>query len=163
MHLAVWGDDDLTPQRDGLLAGELLHYRVWDSVASAEYGIASAQVSYAQGDGYYDDDAVMILGTLIVTAAESAAEVPEEIQLYANYPNPFNDATTISFGLPRTSRVTMEVYDLLGRRVTILLSGTLPAGRHTVRWQVHDRPSGVYLCRMQVESTVLTQEFTVVK
>ena len=43
-NITVWGDDDLTPQRDGLLAGELLQYRVWDSVASAEYGIESRHV-----------------------------------------------------------------------------------------------------------------------
>lgn len=165
--LAVWGDDDLTPERDGLLAGEALHYRVWDSAAGVEYGSESVQVSYAQGDGHYGDDAVMVIGALRVAqvdvAVETGSEVPEEVQLYANYPNPFNDATTIAFGLPRKTHVVMEVYDLLGKRVATLLSETLPAGRHEVRWTVHDVPSGVYLCRMQADDAVLRRPFTVVK
>ena len=167
--LAVWGDDDLTPERDGLLAGELLRYRVWDSAAGVEYGSESVQVSYAQGDGHYSDDAVMVVGALRVAqdgldvAVEAGSEVPEEVQLYANYPNPFNDATTIAFGLPRKTHVTMEVYDLLGKRVATLLSEMFPAGRHEVRWKVRDVPSGVYLCRMQADGIVLRREFIVVK
>ena len=160
--LAVWGDDDLTPERDGLLAGELLRYRVWDSAAGVEYGSESVQVNYVQGDGHYSDDAVMVLSELSVFVAPDA-KVPEEVQLYANYPNPFNDATTIAFGLPRKTHVTMKVYDLLGKRVATLLSEMFPAGRHEVRWRVRDVPSGVYLCRMQADGIVLRREFIVVK
>ncbi|MDX1546411.1 MAG: T9SS type A sorting domain-containing protein [Rhodothermales bacterium] len=98
-----------------------------------------------------------------MTTEALAAEVPEEVTLYANYPNPFHTATTIAFGLPRTADVTLRVYDLLGREVTTLLAETMAAGRHTVQWQARDLPSGVYLCRMEADGVVTTRTLTLVK
>ena len=69
--------------------------------------------------------------------------------LHAPSPNPFNPRTSLSFDLRRESRVTLELYDLRGRRVRSLLSERWPAGRHRVEWAgVDDRgakvASGVY-------------------
>lgn len=94
---------------------------------------------------------------------DAAAEVPEEVGLYANYPNPFNDATTIAFGLPETARVTIDIFNMLGQHVTSLVAETMPAGRHTVQWRGGEMSSGVYICRLQVDGVVATRTVTVVR
>lgn len=168
-YITAWGEDDQTPERDGLRIGETLRYRVWDPATGLEYGSESVQPRYAAGSGLYTNDAVMILSALEVTpvdagvAAEAEAAVPAAVQLYANYPNPFAHTTTIAFGLPRAAYVTLDVYDLLGKHVATLLSAPVPAGRHEVRWAAGDLPSGVYLCRMQAGESVLRHEVTLVR
>ncbi len=79
--------------------------------------------------------------------------VPARFALYQNQPNPFRQATTIAFDLPVASPVTVEVFDLLGRKVVTLAQGAYPAGAHSVEWNLRNasgdsvRP-GVFVCRM---------------
>jgi subtilisin family serine protease len=79
--------------------------------------------------------------------------LPTAYRLYPAYPNPFNPRTTIAYDLPEADRVTLGVYDLLGREVAILVRGYRPAGGHQAIWSGRDdrgRPvsSGVYLIRL---------------
>ncbi len=78
----------------------------------------------------------------------SGREVPRTISLGQNYPNPFNPWTTIKFWMPTSQRVSVKVFDLLGRELTTLASGVVPAGEHTVRWDASQVPSGVYFYRL---------------
>jgi sugar lactone lactonase YvrE len=80
--------------------------------------------------------------------------LPLAFALYAPQPNPFNPQTVIRFDLPSASRVRLEVYDVVGQRVRVLVSGDLPAGVHQVKWDGRSGSgmpvsSGVYLCRLQ--------------
>ncbi len=78
---------------------------------------------------------------------------PARFALHQNRPNPFRGTTTIAFDLPVESPVTLEVFDLLGRRVAVLADATHPSGRHSVEWDLRDlagarvRP-GVYAYRL---------------
>lgn len=78
---------------------------------------------------------------------------PARFALHQNRPNPFRGTTTIAFDLPVESPVTLEVFDLLGRRVAVLADATHAAGRHSVEWDLRDlagarvRP-GVYAYRL---------------
>jgi hypothetical protein len=79
--------------------------------------------------------------------------VPMEYSLSQNYPNPFNPQTTIRFALGSPGLVSLEIYDILGRRVRLLLNEKLDAGDHIIRWDgLTDRgvsvASGVYFYRM---------------
>jgi len=75
-------------------------------------------------------------------------ELPAAISLTAS-PNPFNAATTISYTLPATSDVTLNIYDVLGQRVERLLSGRQNAGPHQVIWNADQYRSGIYFARLQ--------------
>ena len=86
------------------------------------------------------------------TAVEDEAEVPETFVLHPNYPNPFNPTTTIPYDVPLMSTVTLEVYDVLGRRVARLVKAEQPAGRHQVAWRADRLASGVYFVRMVAEA-----------
>ena len=75
-------------------------------------------------------------------------------QLWQNSPNPFNSETSIRYYLPEAGKVTLEVWDVLGRRVRRLVDGHQRAGYHTVRWDGRDElgnevSSGIYLYRIR--------------
>ncbi|UCE17296.1 MAG: VCBS repeat-containing protein [Gemmatimonadota bacterium] len=74
--------------------------------------------------------------------------VPSEYTLSQNYPNPFNPDTEIQFGLPRTSKVTLTVYNVLGQIVEVLVDSELDAGYHGIRWDGSDLTSVVYFYRL---------------
>jgi hypothetical protein len=97
-----------------------------------------------------------------VTSVESIL-LPKEFGLSQNFPNPFNPSTVIGFQLPVDSRVDLRVYDILGREVTTLVSGTMSAGRHSVTFNAENLASGMYIYRLVAGNTVLTKKLTLIK
>jgi hypothetical protein len=86
----------------------------------------------------------------------SAPENPERFSLGRNFPNPFNPITTIDFSIPVSCHVQLEVYNVLGQRVKLLVDENRPSGLNTVTWDGTDSdgnpvPSGVYFYRMTAE------------
>jgi hypothetical protein len=76
-------------------------------------------------------------GDMLLTDVEvpsGGGLIPSKIILAQNYPNPFNPSTQIYFGLPEAARVTLCIYDILGRRVAELVSGPQKAGFYTIVW-----------------------------
>ena len=90
-------------------------------------------------------------------------EIPTNFALEQNYPNPFNPQTTIPFDLRETSHVTVGVYDVLGREMSMLVDGQLQAGQHQVTWDAGDIPSGTYLIRMEAGGQVFTRTMVLLK
>ncbi len=78
-------------------------------------------------------------------------------------PNPFNPATTIAFELAAGGSVRVDVYDIRGGLVRTLVDGTLAAGRHEVRFDGADLPSGTYVCRLVGPGGAQTSRLTLVK
>ncbi len=90
--------------------------------------------------------------TVRITLASSASDTPSVV-LYPNAPNPFATSTSIRFELTEPARVTLTIYNLLGRKVRVLVDETHGPGRHTRIWNGRDGdgravPSGVYFYRM---------------
>ena len=97
-------------------------------------------------------------------SAESQSSVPETIQLYENYPNPFNPSTQIVFELPEAEEITLEVFNVVGQRVKILEDGRLPAGRHSVEWVAGSNiASGVYFYRLSTSEEQKTRKMMIMK
>ncbi len=83
-----------------------------------------------------------------VVTGVTESSVPTEFALRQNYPNPFNPSTTISFDLPASSNVKIEVFDMLGRKVSDVLNETKKAGTHQVKFDASDLTSGVYFYKL---------------
>ena len=75
--------------------------------------------------------------------------IPKEYSLSQNYPNPFNPRTTIEFSIPEAELVTLKVYNLLGQRVTTLVSEILTPGKYKYTWEASQMASGVYIYKIQ--------------
>ncbi|HTY01943.1 MAG TPA: T9SS type A sorting domain-containing protein, partial [Bacteroidota bacterium] len=65
------------------------------------------------------------------------------------YPNPFNPSTTIDYDLPKASRITIVIYNLLGEEVARPVDRFDYSGRHSVTWSPENAASGVYICRLE--------------
>jgi endo-1,4-beta-xylanase len=83
--------------------------------------------------------------------------------LSQNYPNPFNPATLISYSIASSGRVSLKVYDVLGKEVTTLFDGIRPPGSYTARFDGTGLSSGVYLYRLRSGGMVLTRRFVLVR
>jgi hypothetical protein len=75
---------------------------------------------------------------------------PGDFSLNQNYPNPFNPRTTIVFSLPKSGKVTLKIYDPLGKEITTLVNRSLPAGQYQAVWERPGLPAGVYFYRLTV-------------
>jgi flagellar hook assembly protein FlgD len=88
--------------------------------------------------------------------------IPDEVTL-TSYPNPFRTQATIEYTLPETKDVQITIYDVLGRRVSVLENGRKEAGRHRVTLDGDRLASGVYFGRLRVGEKTLTQKITVLR
>ncbi len=90
------------------------------------------------------------------------AILPTQYNL-STYPNPFNASTNISFTLIQPSQVTLDIYDILGRRAESLVDWYLPAGNHSVLWQAGELPSGIYFYRITAGEYHDSRKITLLK
>ncbi|WP_457652785.1 T9SS type A sorting domain-containing protein [Rhodocaloribacter sp.] len=75
--------------------------------------------------------------------------IPTSFKLFQNYPNPFNPSTNISFLLPENEKVTLGIFDLLGRRIRFLINNEeMQPGKHSVVFRADDLSSGIYIYRI---------------
>lgn len=103
-----------------------------------------------------------------VTLKEGAGSLPSTFVLDDAYPNPFNPSTNISFGLPSAATVHLNIYNILGRKVKTLASGTYEAGTHVIVWDgTNDAgevvSSGLYFYRMETPEFTTTKKVVLLK
>ena len=110
--------------------------------------------------GGLPEEVTVTLPTRVHTENE---ELPTEVVLWGNYPNPFNPETTIRYALPQAGNVRLAVYDLLGHEVAVLVDEPKPAGHHATRFDAGDLPSGAYVYRLQAQDKIMVQIMMLVK
>ncbi|NQT26147.1 nucleoside hydrolase [candidate division KSB1 bacterium] len=92
-----------------------------------------------------------INGVLTETSAENNNELLPDRIILLNYPNPFNPSTTIYYSMPVRSHVKIDVYDIGGQHIAILVDEEKMAGTHTIQFTGNEFSSGVYFYRLQTE------------
>jgi hypothetical protein len=110
----------------------------------------------------------LITGSEAFVRKEQSRLAPKSLTLWSNYPNPFRRETTIEYTLPEAGHVRVEVYDLLGRRVSVLADEHQDAGLHRARWGGRNgngapAASGLYLVRITQGGTSRSQRMTLVR
>jgi subtilisin-like proprotein convertase family protein len=141
-----WYDDDIAPDGPGnmnLFVGD-----------SCQGNWLLYMADRAAGDtGIVNSWGIRIIGSGQPTGVDdNGGNLPTAFNLNQNYPNPFNPSTNISFNLPQSGAVKLEIFDILGRKAATLIDGNLIAGSHTVVWdgKSNGRPasSGIYFARL---------------
>lgn len=94
---------------------------------------------------------------------DSGSTLPETLALHQNYPNPFNPETKILYSLPENSEVVLEVFDILGRRVQVLVNQHQQAGNYSVNWNASELSSGTYIYRLITNGRQITRSMTLIK
>jgi hypothetical protein len=98
-----------------------------------------------------------------VTGMDDEQEIPTTFTLTQNYPNPFNPSTTIRYALPENAHVKLEVFNMLGQRVAVLVDGEQAAGFHSAVFDGAGLASGVYVYRLRTGNFAAMKKFVLVK
>lgn len=103
-------------------------------------------------------------GSVVNVANEPVgAGVPDAYTLDQNYPNPFNPVTTITYNVGQNGPVSLEIFDITGRRIATLVNDELAAGKYQVTFNALDLSSGMYLYRLQAGNQIITKKMMLLK
>jgi hypothetical protein len=89
--------------------------------------------------------------------------IPTKLSISQNYPNPLNSSTVIEFIIPKPAHITLSIYDLLGRRVAMLVDKEKQAGRHKAIWNASGFSSGVYIISLSDKLEFVTKRIVLIK
>lgn len=130
---------------DSLTAGTTYYYRVYAFTVG--------------GNSAYSN----IVAVTVVGIEPISNIIPGRYNLYNNYPNPFNPATTIRFDLPRAGETKISIYDNNGREIETIVNEMLKAGAYEVKWNASKYSSGIYYCKMSNSEYTKIQKMVLVK
>ncbi len=125
----------------------------------------SLQILIDEGNDGTIDDSITVVNqpTSINENNPATGHLPQAFTLAQNYPNPFNPTTSIAFTLPKTTTITLAVFNSLGQQVAVLAEGTYPAGHHAIDFNAENLVSGIYFYRLQGEGFVKTRKMLLIR
>ena len=151
---------------NGLVSGEAVSGQGLLAELDFRFLGAGTEASFDLVEGYLASSGTEVRSVVQLGAARL---VPRHYALFANFPNPFNPATSIEYALPEAAQVELVVYDLLGQKVrTLVAAQQQGAGYYRLRWDGRDSmgravASGVYLYRLVTPEFVQTRKMTLIK
>ena len=101
--------------------------------------------------------------SVLITGVEADGQIPTVYSLSQNYPNPFNPSTVIRYGLPQKAHVRLEVFNVLGQTVALLVDEDQGEGYHEVKFDATGLATGLYLYRVKSGEFVQTKKLIVLK
>ena len=118
-------------------------------------GVVFYRVKQVYGDGSHRYSATLKIGM-------GEPDLMPDLYL-TNYPNPFDQETTISFEVEEEQHVRLSVWDVTGQAVVVLVDDQLPAGMHEAVFSAADLPSGVYFARLAIGARIESHKLTVAR
>ena len=104
-----------------------------------------------------------ILKSELPTSISENPSLPMTFKIYPNYPNPFNAQTKIKYELSHQSHVTIDIYNILGGKITTLYNGLQLAGQHMATWNADEHSSGIYFYRIQADDYTETKKMVLLR
>ncbi|REL38472.1 T9SS C-terminal target domain-containing protein [Rhodohalobacter sp. SW132] len=159
-----------TSQAAPMVAGVVgLMLSVNPSLTPAE--VKNILITQARGDnswnrytGWGTLDAYASVTSIITSREEELKnETPSSLQLDQNYPNPFNPSTQIRYSIPERDHITLTIYSLDGRKVTVLYDGVQNAGSHSITFDAAMLASGIYLYKLEAGGMQTSRMMTMIK
>lgn len=142
-------------------------------VANIEYATAEVpdtcyiSITIANGNGFASAGSTFVIDDLafgVASAVEASGNVvPAVYVLSQNYPNPFNPSTLIQYSIPRSGRIRLTVFDILGREIASLVDAVQAAGIHKARFDGSSLSSGTYFYRLQAGDFVQSRKLLIMK
>jgi len=183
---AVGGGDNIVLQWAPVTSEKVKYYSVYRKTALTDFEVigyspnveyidatALSSVSYtytvtATDFGLNESARSEPISVDAIVAIDSQEEIPTKFALKPNYPNPFNPETTIEFALPKTSKVTLTIYNLMGQMVQELVQNEYPAGYQRVIWNGQDSRgnavgSGVYIYTLKAGNFSQTRKMILMR
>lgn len=142
-----------------------------DHGASENYGISHTLGQPTPvgigSSGLYELIAGVYGENLVATSIDDLPFAPRTF-LYQNYPNPFNPSTTIEYSVGRQGRVVIEIFNINGQRIRILVNETRDPGRYRATWDgknEHDQSvaTGIYFCRLRVDTSSSVRKMLIIR
>ena len=129
--------------------------------------MAYAREQDGGGDWMYMDPTPGLSNTTIMSIDEQSFQ-PRTFKLAQNFPNPFNPTTNISFELLEDASVTIQIFDVSGRKIKTLISGNYSVGDYTTQWDARDErgqlvSAGVYMYTIQVGNDIFAKKMVLLK
>ena len=114
------------------------------------------------------DRFIFTTGGQLVKLPDEEIIKPNQIQLYNNYPNPFNPETTIPFYLPASNQVKITIYDILGRKIKTLVNSKLSQGNYKINWNGKDNSnnnvaSGIYILHFETNNFAKSRKMVLIR
>ena len=170
--LTCWNDDIATELKDGFEWDEAMIFKFYDASLDTEYVIEESVFSTVSSadpqatpvvSAYYGGFGTGQYGIRSLVFDGPGYATPNNYALHQNYPNPFNPSTVIRYDLPKASKVKLEVFNILGQRIAVLIDGIKPAGNKQVIWDANNISSGVYIYRIVAKAVDGTERFASLK
>jgi len=110
-----------------------------------------------------DDQIYAELYNTVINSINDFSDSSSDYILFQNFPNPFNNATTITWQLPEYARVVIKIYDLMGREVKVLVDSDLERGEHKVEFNAKNLPAGIYYYQLKANGLIETKKMILLK
>ena len=133
------------------------NHKVRSSVGECTIGISS-NASYKTLFGF-----LYTQQPIITELKTSNSLIPDKYEMSQNYPNPFNPSTVIEFEIPQESKVVLEVFNILGEKMTTLVNEVKTPGYYNVKFDAGLFSSGFYIYRIQAENFVEVKKMILLK
>ncbi len=151
--ISLWGDDETTPEIDGLQEGEEFTVKL----------INGSEISIDTEDWLEGDDTYGINKISVARLNQSSVIDGESFVLYQNSPNPFGEETEFSFYLPKSCKVEFALYNVLGDRVVVLVDGEMPQGKQIISFNCVSLRAGTYFYRLRTKAFEQTKKMVVIQ
>jgi len=109
------------------------------------------------------DRILQYFGLIESGVKDKVSATPDKFILYGNYPNPFNPLTTFRFNIPKNDKVSLVIYDLLGRKVTSVFDGEMQAGIKTISYNATSLASGTYIYVVRWKDQYISGKMKLIK